>query len=139
MKRNYLIFFMLLSSFWAFAQPKNEPKNEHTKIPDGKWVLKDIVAFEKNVQVPFIADNLGCCEVPAAIEVQQDELTFVRKDRADIVNYNAVVRENGICFPIYAEWIIIDSKLLLQWTQDIDDREAQTIEIRTIIMTYSRN
>ena len=64
----------------AFAQSKNEQKYGHTKIPDGKWILDDIVAFKKNVQVPFITDNLGCCEVPAEIEAQQDELTFVRKE-----------------------------------------------------------
>ena len=126
MKRNFFIFYILLTSCWTFAQPQNE----HTKIPEGKWVLEDMVAFEKNVQVPFTVENLGCCQVPVEIEVQLDELTFVCKERTDKVEYNAVVRENIICFPICAEWKIVNNKLFLQWVQDVDtDPEALSITL----------
>jgi len=131
MKRKFFIFLMLLSSFAAFAQLKNEQK----QIPEGKWVLESVSAFEENVQIPFGVENIDF-EIPTEINIQQDEITFIRKEGATKVNYDVVVRGNFLCFSACAEWKIVDNRLQLQWGQDIMNNPTGDLKMRTITLDY---
>ena len=132
MKRKFFIFLMLLSSFSAFAQLKNEQK----QILEGKWVFESVSAFEENVQIPFSVENIYF-EIPVEMDIQQDEVTFIRKGGEVKVKYDDVVRRKSFCFPICGGWEIVDSKLQLNWGQDTDSPTGGTI-IRTIVLSYSR-
>jgi len=111
----------------GFTQVKDVRK----KIPEGKWALENISAFENNVQkIPFSTDSLSCCMIPVEISVQNDSISFVGKDK---VKYNTVFKGKYLCFPICAEWEIVDNKLYLQWIQDM---ESQELRMLTIVLTY---
>ena len=121
-------------SLTGFAQ--SSENNE--KLLQKKWILENVSAFEKNVQkIPFSADSLSntmsCFEAPSEMDIQQEEIIFVRKSGTDKAKYNSVVRGNGICIPICAEWKIVNNKLLLQWTQDIEGQERRVL---TIVLRY---
>ena len=132
MSRFSIVFFMLLSPFLVFSQSKGD----HKKVLQGKWVFESITAFDGNVQVPFNVDSL-CCEIPTEMFIQQDDLTFSRRARADKVRFDAVISENGLCFPICGEWKIVENKLLVQWYEDLDS-SGDVLKMRTVIACYTK-
>ena len=125
-----LVAMMAVCSMSAFAQPTNE----HKQIPDGKWVLESIAAFEDNVQVPFSVSSIGF-EVPSEIAIQQDEMILAYKETTETMNYAAALKGNVLCFSVCAEWKIAETNtLLLQWEQDIEDGT----KMQTIILSYTK-
>ena len=129
MKQKMIIFFMLLGSFSVFAQVKNEQK----QILEGKWVLENVSAFEKNVQIQFSAENLDF-EAPVEINVQQDELTFVYKENTTKVGYDVFsIDGKYLCFSVCTEWKITDNKLQLQLLPDMDEENPIII-----ILNYNK-
>lgn len=126
-----LIVATALGSVSVIAQQENESK----RIPDGKWVLESVAAFEENVQIPFSADNIDF-DIPAEISIQQDDVTFVYKETTEKVKYSIAVRANYLCFLVCAEWKIADGKLQLQWTQDLDNSLGGA-DTRVITLGYS--
>ena len=111
----------------VFAQTKDEQK----KLPEGRWVLEKVTAFEENVQIiPFNADSLHCCTIPIEINVQKEKIVLTGKDE---VKFVASIRGKYVCFPICAEWKIVENKLQLQWKQDL---ESQELRMMTIVLTY---
>ena len=120
-------------SFLSFAQTKESDE----KSLQGKWTLENVSAFEDNVQkLPFSVDNIDS-EIPKEIDIQQDNITFGWKESKQKVKREVVVNGNSLCFPICAEWKIVDNKLQLQWMQDIDS-PTDDLKMRTIVLTYSR-
>ena len=118
----------------SFAQT-----NEENPL-QGEWVFESISAFEEEVQrIPFSVDSLenvmSCCEVPLEMDIQQEEIVFVRKNGTGKAKYDFIVRENGMCVPICAGWKIVNNKLQLQWTQDLEGQEPKVL---TIVLTYKR-
>lgn len=111
-------------------------KTENNKIPQGKWVLENVFAFEGNVQIQISAESFDF-EIPTEMDVQQDELTFVNKGNTSRVEYDAVVKGNFLCFQVCAKWEIADNRLQLQWDQDIDG-PADGPQARTIVLVYSQ-
>jgi len=116
----------------ALAQPEAVLQ----KLPEGTWVLEKVSAFEADVQKLFSATGIDV-EIPSEIDIQPTEIAFVRKESTETVKYNAVVKGNLLCFPICAEWSIVEDKLQLQWTQDIEDPE-NIQEALTIVLIYNR-
>jgi len=101
------------------------------KIPEGKWVLEKVSAFEENVEItPFNLDSISCCTIPIEIAIQKENIALMGKDK---VKYNGSIRGKFLCFPICAEWQIVEKKLQLQWVQDIESQESR---MRTIVLTY---
>ena len=114
----------------AFGVAQTNEQNE--KALKGKWILEKVSAFEENVQkIPFSVDSLGC-EIPVEINIQQENITFVRKKHSDTAKYNFVVRGGILCFPICAEWKVVAKKLQLKWVQDVDSSPNGL----TIVLTY---
>ena len=117
----------------SFAQT-----NEENPL-QGEWVFESISAFEEGVQkIPFSVDSLdnnvmSCCEVPSEMDIQQEEIVFVLKNKTVSEKYNVVVTENSLCFSICTEWKIVNNKLQLQWTQDIANQEPRVL---SIVLTY---
>ena len=122
--KKILIFFMLLSSFSAVAQQNNE------QIPQGKWVFESVTVSKGGVQIPLSTENLGF-EIPAEIDVQQDESVFVydantMKERSDIV-----FGDDGksFCFSVCTEWKVTGNKLQLQVLPDMDEETPTFITL----------
>ena len=85
----------------------------------GKWIFESITAFEGNVQQEFGLDDL-CCELPSEMEIRQDGVDCVWKQGHGTAEYNFVVRGNSMCFAFCTEWKIVDNKLQLTWTYDVE-------------------
>ena len=132
MKRNFFIFLMLLNFFSVFARPNDDPE----KIPQGKWVFENVVAFEDNIQIPFSVNDLEF-EIPTEMDIQKEELTFVDKEGPKKEKSDRAIKGNFLClyFPVCAEWKIVENRLRLQWTQDIDGSSGGK-DTRTIVLTY---
>ena len=124
-----LLMNMAVQTVNAQVTPSN---SSLALIPQGKWVLENVSAFEGNVQIPFV-DNLDC-EFSTEMDIQQDEITFICKERVNKAKYDAVVRGNFLCYSVCAKWKIEENKLQLQWIQDTDGAAG----IRTIVLSYSR-
>jgi len=127
-----VILILLLGTFPVFSQQGNEQK----RIPEGKWVLENVSAFEGNAQIALTANDLGF-RVPSEIDVQQDEVAFITENSSNRVRYDDVVKGNLLCFLICAEWKIVDNKLQLQWSQDIEE-PVNGVDMRIISLSYVR-
>ena len=101
----------------------------------GKWIFEDITAFEGNVQQAFELDDL-CCEIPTEMEIRQDGIDCVWKNGRGIAEYDFVVRGNAMCFSFCTEWKIVDNKLQLTWTYDV---EGDTPRVFSMKVTYKLN
>jgi len=129
------LFLILMSVFCiipmlCFAQTFEEKG----KPLQGKWSFKNVSAIDENgKKISYNLENLECCEIPVAMEIQQDEIVFVYKASTEKVEYDAVVKGNFFCFPICAEWNIRNHQLQLRWSQDVDAQEPNVI---TVILTY---
>ena len=115
---------------WCIAQIVDVQKT----IPESKWVLECVSAFEENIQKPFSIDSLDY-EIPNEIDIQHKEIVFIFKEHKETVKYETVINGKYFCFSLCAGWKIIDKKLQLHWGQDIDIPQKGTI-IRTIELTY---
>jgi hypothetical protein len=98
----------------------------------GKWIYEGITAFEGNVQQAFSPDDL-CCEFPSVMDIRQDEIDCVWKYGQGTAKYDSVVRGNGMCLLICTEWKIVDNKLQLTWTYDV---EGDTPRVFNMTVTY---
>lgn len=127
-KRQLLLVCLLLASITVQAAGALLPQGQK-QIPEGKWILESVSAFEENVQTPFSVDKLGF-EIPTEMVIQQDEITFDGKE-------STKVDENFLCFQVCARWEIVDNTLQLQWKQDIEDA-ANSVDTRTIVLSYVR-
>jgi len=130
-----IIIFAFTASIWAMpvlSFGQTEAKNE--KLLQGTWVLESVTAFDESMQIiPVNADSISYCEIPTEIDIQQDEVTFVRKSGTSKAKYKDVVRKNSLRFPAYAGWEIVDNKLQLQWGEDLT---GQAPKMRTVVLTY---
>lgn len=136
-KKRLLVCLLLASIAVQVTGALPQGQNEQKQIPEGKWVLENVSAFEENVQIPFSIDDISF-EIPAEMDIQQDELTFVRKGGTEKVKYDVVVRGSFLCFHVCAECKIVDNKLQLQWGQDIIEEATNSLNMRTIILSYVR-
>jgi len=109
------------------AQAQDDLKN----ALQGKWVLEKVVVLEKNELKTDNVDFLNL-EIPAEINIQQGEITFIRKESTEKVELDAVAKGNILCIPVCAEWNIVKEKLRFQWLQDTESGGL------TIVVTYSR-
>ena len=104
----------------------------------GKWTYEGITAFEGNVQQPFSLDDL-CCEFPKEMDIRQDGIDCVWKGRTSTAKYNDILKWGMMCVSICAEWKIVDNKLQLTWTQDIDGGEGEDLRSFNMTVTYKLN
>ena len=94
----------------------------------GKWTYEGITAFEGNVQQTFGLDDL-CCEVPMEMNIRQDEIDCTWKERTSTAQYNDILKLGMMCVSVCTEWKIVDNKLQLTWTQDIEDDTPRTFNM----------
>ena len=123
MKQKIFIFLMVLGAFSVFAQSNGEQR-----IPQGKWVLESASAFKGNVQIPIGTENPGF-EIPAEINVQHNEVTFVYKESTQKVKYEDAVMGSYLCFTACTEWKITGNKLQLQTLPDPDEETPAVITL----------
>ena len=111
---------------------------QNNQIPQGKWELESIYAFENGVKLtPFSAENLNFA-VPTEIDVKSNEITLTSKKEGSITkNYNNVVYGNLFCFLPCVEWTIENSSLRLQWFQAAENLRGELKGEITVVLTYS--
>jgi len=134
MKSVSLKMTMIISACMLLATVIVHAQDNWKQSLEGKWVFKSISSFDGDKQKPFNANRLGF-EIPAEIDIQQEEVTFVHKNRVEKIKYDVIIRGNIFCFPYCTEWSITEDKLQLQWTQDASNSESGQLRI---VITYSR-
>jgi len=134
-RRFFLFAFVAIIctfSVVCFAQTGGDD----VKSLQGKWIFESITAFEGTVEQPFSLDDFYC-EIPTEINIRQDDVIVVRKERTDTLPLDAVVRGEGICLCFCATRKITDNKLQLTWTQDIET-EGAAPKLYNVILTYKK-
>ena len=135
-KRSFLCVFIAGMYSISVACVAQTGGNEEKSL-QGKWIFESITAFEGTVEQPFGLDDFYC-DIPSEINIRQDDVIVVRKERTDTFPLDAVVRGNVICFCFCASWKLTDNKLQLEWTQDIETEGADP-KLYNMILTYKLN
>jgi hypothetical protein len=133
MKSVSLKMTMIISACILLASIIVQAADDSKNTLQGKWALENVSAFDGAKQKPFSTDNLNF-EIPAEINIRQDEIALVRKDRVEEVKFDAIVRGDNLCFFVCARWSVAEDTLQLQWEQDASESEPGL----NIVITYSR-
>jgi len=112
---------LISMSVQSFAQQNNDQK-----LLLGQWILE---------QETSVDGKYPDFEIPVEINIQEEDIMFVRSESTVQVKFNTVVKGRVFCFSVCAEWSITDDKLQLSWDQDIETQDGGS---QTFIITYSR-
>lgn len=131
MKGISLTIKMMLSGCLLLSGIIVQAQDDLKNVLQGKWVLEKVVVLENNEPRTVNVDFLNF-EIPAEINVQQEEITFVRKENTEKLQLDVVAKGNILCIPVCAEWNRVKEKLQLRWLQDTESGGL------TIVVTYSQ-
>ena len=98
----------------------------------GQWVYESVAAFDGNVQVAIDIESL-CCEMPAEMDIRNDDVSFVWKDRTQTVKLSEIARGQSLCFSVCAFWKKVDDKVQFSWDMDLEGEDQKSVRI---VLTY---
>lgn len=136
LRRIAFAFLLLFLPLLIYSQVTTD----HRDMFLGKWLLEDISVKHSDKSISTNTDSLNI-EVYPELEFSSNYLSFSYKGNSIQQKYSFygdhLIYLNFMTTSFYAEWVILNNKLYMEWSQDIEI-QPKDIKTITILLTYKR-